>query len=195
MAVRALYESGDLSPSDVVILERSAPYVDYVWAVQPRMRADIRRRISEALLMLDPLEEEDAEILSLQMCGGYVPARLAEFDVLLAPYRRAVLVGDKAVDVARWMSPLKVFEGMAAGKALVASDLPALREFLRDGENAVLARPDDEEHWVECLTRLERDPELRARLGAAARAEFLAEYTWDARARRLLEQEAAWTRS
>ncbi len=78
--LRALYESGDLSPSDVVILERSAPYVDYVWAVQPRMRADIRRRISEALLMLDPLEEEDAEILSLQMCGGYVPARLAEFD-------------------------------------------------------------------------------------------------------------------
>ena len=122
-------------------------------------------------------------------------ARLAEFDVLLAPYRRAVLVGDKAVDVARWMSPLKVFEGMAAGKALVASDLPALREFLRDGENAVLARPDDEEHWVECLTRLERDRELRARLGAAARAEFLAEYTWDARARRLLAQEATWTRS
>ena len=42
-------------------------------------------------------------------------------------------------------SPLKLFEYMAAGRAIVASDLPAIREVLRDGENALLVTPGDAE--------------------------------------------------
>ena len=39
-------------------------------------------------------------------------------------------------------SPLKLFDAMAAGTPLVASDLDSIREILRDGENGVLVEPD-----------------------------------------------------
>jgi len=122
---------------------------------------------------------------------GFMPpeearARLAGFDALLAPYQDHVPVGRGGVDVARWMSPLKVFEYMAAGRAIVASDLPVLREFLRDGENALLAPASDEHAWAQRVRALQADPAGRASLGARARAEFLASYTWDQRARLVL---------
>jgi ABC-type phosphate/phosphonate transport system substrate-binding protein len=78
--LRSLYESKKLSPADVAILTRSDPYVDYVWAAQPGLRANVRSKISEALLELDPLQEDDAEILSLQQCRGYLPAQLDDFE-------------------------------------------------------------------------------------------------------------------
>ena len=84
------------------------------------------------------------------------------------------------------MSPLKVFEYMAAGKPILASDIPALREILRDGETALLLPPGEPEAWAAAARALLRDPGRAAALGARARAAFLAEYTWDARAARIL---------
>jgi len=84
------------------------------------------------------------------------------------------------------MSPLKIVEDMAAGKAIVASDLPVLKEFLRDGSNAVLAPASDEGAWAKRIRGLRADPEARRRIGAQARREFLEAYTWDHRARRVL---------
>ena len=71
---------------------------------------------------------------------GFVPhARVAEyvaaFDVVLAPYQCRVSVAGGAGDIGKWMSPLKVFEYMACGKPIVASDLPVLREVLRPDGN------------------------------------------------------------
>ncbi|MEQ1893806.1 MAG: glycosyltransferase, partial [Planctomycetota bacterium] len=98
---------------------------------------------------------------------GHVPhaeaqARMREVDVLLAPYRASVLIGGGGADVGRWMSPLKVFEYMASGRPMVASDLPVLREVLVDGVNARLAPADDVEAWARILEELAREP-ARAR--------------------------------
>jgi glycosyltransferase involved in cell wall biosynthesis len=75
---------------------------------------------------------------------------------------------------------------MAAGKAVVASDLPSLRELLTHDRDAWLVAPDDPAALAGGLERLLGDAALRERLGRtlAARAP---EHTWDARARRLLE--------
>ena len=115
--------------------------------------------------------------------GGY----LANIDVMLAPYLRTVQgVGGVGANLADWMSPLKVFEYMAAGKAIVATDLPVLREVLRDGENTILCSPDEIEQWAAALERLRSDPSFRMRIGSKARAEFLASYTWSKRASTIL---------
>jgi glycosyltransferase involved in cell wall biosynthesis len=107
-----------------------------------------------------------------------IPAYLAAFDVCAMPLPWTPHFAYDA-------SPLKLFEYMAVGAAIVASDLPAVAEVVRDGESALLVPPSDVEALAAALGRLHGDPALRARLGAAARAEA-AHYTWEARARRIL---------
>lgn len=81
-------------------------------------------------------------------------------------------------------SPIKLFEYMAAGCAIVASDLPALREILSD-EEAVWVRPGDPDALAAGIRRVGEDVLLASRLGQRVRDKS-ARYTWDARADRLI---------
>ena len=84
----------------------------------------------------------------------------------------------------RFTSPLKLFEYMAAGRAIVASDLPAIREVLSDGRDGLLVPPGDPEALAHALERLAGDPPLAERLGRAA-FDRAPEFSWDRRAERL----------
>lgn len=110
-----------------------------------------------------------------------VPAYLAAFDVALLPNQASVR-GNAGKEIGAWTSPLKLFEYMAGRCALVASDLPVLKEVLRDGENAILCDPVVPEAWRDALLTLHENPMLRKRLAARAHDEFLQRYTWRARA-------------
>jgi glycosyltransferase involved in cell wall biosynthesis len=79
-----------------------------------------------------------------------------------------------------------MFEYMAAGKPIVSSDLPVLREVLEDERNSLLVPPLDLAGWARAIRRLEADPGLRDRLGSTARADQIARYTWDQRAASVL---------
>ncbi len=83
-------------------------------------------------------------------------------------------------------SPLKVFDYMAAGVPIVASDLPALHDVLQDGENALLVPPDDPGALATAIRRLLVNPGLADRLRRTA-FEGVGAFTWDARAARILE--------
>ena len=115
-----------------------------------------------------------------------VPALIAGADVVVAPYLRRVITVDGAFDAAQWMSPLKIFEYMAHGKAIVTSDLPVIREILRAGDTALLCDPDDPSAWVAAIRAIVADPQLRARLQANALDAFTRQHSWDRRARALL---------
>jgi glycosyltransferase involved in cell wall biosynthesis len=123
---------------------------------------------------------------------GFLPFSKAEqyrqsVDVLIAPYqRKASVVDGKEIDVT-FYSPNKIFEYMAAAKAILASDLPVLREVLTHGVTAWLCPPEDLKSWVAGLTELRDNPELRNLLGLQAREKFRAQHTWRARAARILE--------
>ncbi|MCL4872095.1 MAG: glycosyltransferase family 4 protein [Anaerolineae bacterium] len=123
--------------------------------------------------------------------GFLPPAKLAQqfqkMDVLLMPYQRKVQGATGQSDTSRWMSPMKMFEYMASGKPIISSDLPVLREVLTHERNALLVAPDDVEGWVTAVTRLISDPDLRQRLGQTAQQDLLDRYTWDARARKVLD--------
>jgi glycosyltransferase involved in cell wall biosynthesis len=106
------------------------------------------------------------------------------FDVLLAGYQNKVSVWGGGGDTSKFMSPLKIFEYMASKKAIVASDLPVLREILSE-TNAILVAPDDLEAWKDAIRKL-KDNTLRKKLGSAAHKAFRSKYTWDIRARNVI---------
>jgi glycosyltransferase involved in cell wall biosynthesis len=123
--------------------------------------------------------------------GFHPPARVAElyaqFDVVVMPHSREGVVGATgASDISRWTSPMKMFEYMASGVPIVASDLPVLQEVLRHGENAVIARSDDPADWMAKIRGLLADTDLRVRLARAAQDDLVRSYTWEARARHVV---------
>jgi glycosyltransferase involved in cell wall biosynthesis len=81
----------------------------------------------------------------------------------------------------RFTSPLKMFEYMAAGRPIVASDLPAIREVLEHERNALLVPPGDGAALASGIQRLLDDPALAARLARTA-FEDVGAFGWDRRA-------------
>ena len=113
-----------------------------------------------------------------------LPRYLAAADVLLMPYARSILGSSGDASSAAVASPMKMFEYMAAGRAILTSDLPVIREVL-DEHNAVFCPPEDIRAWRAALTDLLADSRLRAALATQARRE-VEQYTWLARAQNIL---------
>jgi len=100
---------------------------------------------------------------------------LAVFDLALQP------------DVVPYASPLKIFEYMALGLAIVAPDSANVREILVDGKTARLFDPDQPDAFQSAIRQLCDDPALRQRLAAGAAAALRqADLTWDHNARRVV---------
>jgi len=118
---------------------------------------------------------------------GQIHSYQQRMDILLLPPQQKVSMYAGNGDIGRWMSPLKMFEYMAVGKPIIASDLPVLREVLRNGENCLLCKVDRIEEWVAAIRKLQFDPQFSLKLGQSALNEFMACYTWDARAKRVLD--------
>jgi glycosyltransferase involved in cell wall biosynthesis len=113
-----------------------------------------------------------------------LPRYQAACDVLLMPYQQRVSASSGG-NIARYLSPMKLFEYMACERAIVSSDLPVLREVLNQ-ENAILLPGDDIEAWVMALKDLQTSPEARHKLASKARQDANL-YTWENRATRILE--------
>jgi glycosyltransferase involved in cell wall biosynthesis len=86
----------------------------------------------------------------------------------------------------RYTSPIKLYEYMASGRAIVSTDLPSIREVLAHEETALLVRPNDPAAVADAVNRLLSDPELAQRLARNARCK-VEEFTWQNRVRQLLD--------
>lgn len=113
---------------------------------------------------------------------GLVPPR--DVIPLLRAANVLVLPNTASAISERYTSPLKLFEYLTLGRAIVASDLPAVREVLRHDDTAWLVKPGDAGDLAVALRALRDHPDDAAGLGAraAALAPF---FTWDARADKL----------
>ena len=114
-----------------------------------------------------------------------LPLYLAAAEVLLMPYARQIAISSGGGNSALISSPMKMFEYLAAGRSILASDLPVFREVL-DERNAALCPPEDAAGWQRALSDLLANPKKRAALSAQAKADA-ARYTWIERARRALQ--------
>jgi len=85
-------------------------------------------------------------------------------------------------------SPTKLFEYMAMGKAIIASDLDQIGEVLEHDRTAWMVAPGQVEALRDGLLVLIQDPERRQRLGAAARKDVLAKHTWAEHTRRIMSK-------
>jgi glycosyltransferase involved in cell wall biosynthesis len=123
---------------------------------------------------------EERGLSGVRLVGPVKPPQVADYqraaDVLVLPQ----------LDLEA-QSPLKLYEYMAAGRPIVASDLPPIREVLEHGKTALLVPPGDPVALAEAISRLISNPTLAGSLASAARDQVL-EWTWSVRAARLLEK-------
>ncbi|MFQ5615204.1 MAG: glycosyltransferase family 4 protein [Anaerolineales bacterium] len=129
-------------------------------------------------------QESENVILTGFVPNTELPRYQAACDILLMPYQKRVAASSGG-DIARYLSPMKLFEYLACGRAILSSDLPVLQEVLTP-KNAALLPPDDVDAWVSAVRNLQADPEKRAALAAQARGDA-EKYAWEARAARVLE--------
>ncbi|MDB5540242.1 MAG: group 1 glycosyl transferase, partial [Devosia sp.] len=85
-----------------------------------------------------------------------------------------------------YASPLKIFDYMQLGRAIVAPDQANIREILTDGSDALLFKSGDAASFKSALVRLCKDADLRTKLGTAAKAALIRRrFTWADNARRI----------
>lgn len=137
-------------------------------------------------------KEEVRKCKNLFYHGFIEPGRTEEAraacDILVAPYQPKVFVSGGKISAVNWMSPLKLFEYMASGKTVLTSDLPVLKEFMRDGENAILLPPQEIDAWVAAINWTQTHREEADQIAQNGKREFLERYSWNARARMLSEE-------
>lgn len=109
------------------------------------------------------------------------PKYVAAADIAVVPY--------PPMQQKMWLSPLKLFEYMASGKAVIASAVGQINRVIQDRKNGLLVSPGDSTALAEALAALLEDSDLRFALGVQARQDAESEYSWEhyiARLERLL---------
>ena len=137
------------------------------------LRPAVERRVAEA-------GASERVVFAGRVAHDAVPAYVDACDVLLSPH---VEMPD---GTAFFGSPTKLFEYMAAGKAIVASRLGQIGDVLEDDRTALLVPPGDAGALADALARLAGDAALRDRLGRAARDAAVARHTWRRNAERVV---------
>ena len=101
-----------------------------------------------------------------------IPALIAESDICIAP------LGLNDRNVTQGACPIKVLEYMAAGRPLLASNMPIVRELVREDMDALLFSPSDPDDLARQVLSLLNDFELSKRLAQSASERVLSKFTW-----------------
>lgn len=115
-----------------------------------------------------------------------IPSYLEKFDVTLAPYQHRSLIRT-GNNMSRWISPMKIFEYMAAQKPILCSNLPTIHEILEHENNAFLLPASDENKWAETIDMIKENPEIGRKIAHNAYQHLKDKYTWDKRAQAITD--------
>ena len=112
-----------------------------------------------------------------------IPEIMCGMDVLVLPNQDKLM--NMGEDIGKFTSPLKLFEYMASGRCIIASDLPVIREVLSE-DNAYLADSSDERDWMRCIQEIKADGAMAVSKARRAK-EDVKKYSWKARANAMLD--------
>jgi glycosyltransferase involved in cell wall biosynthesis len=146
------------------------------------MMAEVKRRLAKS-------GAEAATILTGLIPQEQGPEHLAACDILVSPHV------PNSDGTPFFGSPTKLFEYMAMGKGIVASDLDQIGEVLSHDMTALLVKPADAKSLCEGMLLLIEDKARRERLGEHARIDVVSRFTWEAHTRRIIEKLAERCRS
>ncbi len=112
---------------------------------------------------LDTLNKIDTKSISNLKFNNYVPYNkipsiLKKNLVLLMPYQSKIGILAKNIDVSKYISPLKLFEYLAAANVIIASKLPVYSHILRNGYNCFLCKPNETKLWSKCIKKIFNNP-------------------------------------
>lgn len=125
---------------------------------------------------------EDFVVLTSTIPQSEGPSHLAACDILVAPHV------PNADGSPFFGSPTKLFEYMAMGKGIVASDLDQIGEILEHDHSAWMVKPGDPVSLMNGLKALIDDQPTRDRLGRTAREEVVSRYSWKEHTRKIIDK-------
>jgi len=116
---------------------------------------------------------------------GFIPnSRLpmyqAAADILVMPYGKKI-EGSSGGNIARVINPMKMFDYLSTGRAIIASNIPVFHEVLNE-KIAVFCDPDNANDWVSAINTLSVNNNLRVSMQESA-LEAAKSYSWQNRAR------------
>jgi len=130
-------------------------------------------------------EAIDNVVITGFIANQSLPLYQAAGDILIMPYQRAIS-GSSGGNIVNVINPMKMFDYLASGRAIAASDIPVFHEVLNE-KNAMFCTPEDEESWIKTIKMLANDNNLRQRFAKQAKQDASL-YTWKSRARHTLDK-------
>ena len=114
----------------------------------------------------------------------YIPDILMSSKFLLLPYLSKVSVNSKNLEVSNFMSPLKMFDYLASGKIIIASNLKVYSHILKNNFNCLMPKKNDLVSWIDLINKISKKSKnfnfLRNNALATA-----SKYTWDERVKKI----------
>lgn len=164
----------DRNPTRFIYLGKKFPKSEFVIVGGPD---EIARSLSQSCLI--------EGVNNVRFLGRIehkkVRDELLKSDVLLALW-------SKSVRTIEYCSPLKVFEYMEVEKLIIADGFTPIKEVLTNNVNSLLVTPDDFESLCNTIQKVHDNPERLLGLGVGNRHLISSKYSWDKRAKLILEK-------
>ena len=156
------------------ILQEQAVRLQIVGRGRSRQRKFLAKQIRQ-------LGVEESVSIQPAVPHHEIPALIAEADICIAP------LGLNDRNVTQGACPIKILEYMASARPLVASNMPIVRELVREDIDALLFSPSDSDDLARQVLLLLNDFELSKRLAISASERVLTKFTWHESQKKLLK--------
>ena len=115
----------------------------------------------------------------------HIPKILMCSKFLLLPYLNKVSVNSKNLEVSKFMSPLKMFDYLASGRVIMASNLKVYSHILKNDFNCLMPKKNDLRSWVNLINKTSNKYKNFNYLRKNA-VNTASKFTWDKRIKKII---------